>query len=175
MSTLSITWVAPEPNEYNGQNGTVYYYNVAGNFEGESKKTSIGVKSKDRAPKVGDDIEGHFETVNGKEKFKKAAPQGNFGGSKPAFSGGGSKREYVPSPASEIPYLSLKAAVEFASAKVSAKLDITGEQVVGMAQVFQKYLEGQELAKKEEAKTDAEPTPEPPLFPEPEMDAPWEE
>ena len=66
MSTLNVTWVAPEPNEYNGQNGLTYYYNVAGTYEGEPKKASIGVKDKARAPKVGDEIEGYFTVVDGK-------------------------------------------------------------------------------------------------------------
>lgn len=147
MSQFHVTQVNPNAKAWTGPAGEMLSYYIKGSLDGGSEEqVQINtIKAKPKVPCVGEIIE--CEVTRDHPQYGKtlkrtqAVPQG-------AVSGGsarGSQGSYHPSPASEIPYLSLKSAVEFASSKVSAKLDIDGAGVVAMAQVFQRYLEGQIL------------------------------
>lgn len=81
MSIFKLTWVQPDdPKPYTNEYGTTYYYNVAGEYEGQNKSTSIGVKDTAKKPHIGQELAGTFQTVNGKEKFVKDR-MGSSGGS----------------------------------------------------------------------------------------------
>lgn len=146
MSTFHVTHVFPNPKPWQSAHGQMVTYLIKGSLDnGPEEQAQINTKAdKPKVPYVGEMIDcvvSKDDPTHGKTLKR------NQGVSTGPSSTGASftptqKRDYTPSPASEIPYLSLKAAVEFASAKASKELDITGEQVVVMAQIFQRYLEG---------------------------------
>lgn len=123
--------------EFETRNGPLRSYTVIGMLDGELEQVEMNAKSDATAPKAGDILEVTVEDTDYGKKAKKVQ-QGGYNGS----SGGKSYTHKEDSPASDYPYLALKAAVEFGSAKVAAKHDIDGEKIVGMAKIFEKYLRG---------------------------------
>lgn len=147
MSTFRVTEVGPPTAPWKSRSGgeMVSYY-IKGHYNnGPEESAQINtLASKPKVPFIGEMIECTVEREHPQygKTLKRVAPTPSPSQTQPSFNST-AKREYVPSPASEIPYLSLKAAVEFGSARVNAKLDIDGEQIIAMAQIFQKYLEGE--------------------------------
>lgn len=105
-------------------------YNVIGTIDGQFENGEMTTKEQ-YAPKVGDTIEIEIETTQYGKKFTRPKKENSF----VPRSGG----DFKPSPANEIPYLSLKLAVEYASAKPAMGVD----KVLDFAGQFAAYMKQQ--------------------------------
>lgn len=130
MAKYTIEWVNPVPREHGEGTLKTYYFETLGEFEGEKKKASIGRKSVSDAPKVGEEMEGHFElNAKGYENFVRAKPP--FGGS--AGTTAGSFQGKSPDDRASIErQVAVKAATEVQCAYIAAKKPLDSKEYIAL-------------------------------------------
>jgi hypothetical protein len=96
MTKYTVSAVHPDTKSYEGKYGTMVTYKVK--FAEDADTIEISRKPSSPAPKVGDELEGVVNTTDYGKKFKQDFTQGQGGGGRPAFAGGGSGGKFSSDP-----------------------------------------------------------------------------